>query len=701
MPAKPSEEDRDSRLGDVAGRISDALRRRWKLFSGIALTVCALGVAAVSSMTPQYSATARIRLDRTRSPLASDAQSRRAELTPEAIDTEVMALRSPELAQAITKRHGLHADPEFAGADRAGRADHLVAATVLSHLTVDREAMAYVLQLRFTSTDPVKAATLANAFADGYIERRMIARVGTAERQTQWFRQRLDELGREVMEAEARAADFRASAGIVQSSAGNAMGTVNDQQVAPLASSLASAESDAAAARSNLAAARAQVARGGLDTVSEVLGSAVIADLRRQRAEVLRARGEIDARYGARHPESIRVANQLASLDGQIDAEAQRIIGSLQASAAAAEARAGSLRASLGALEQQRERSTRDAVIAAGLEREAAAKRALYDRTSQMSLESMQASRLSVAQAEVIERAEPPTGPAAPNKPLLYALVLIVAVATGVGTVAVVELSGGGLRSVKEIEDRLGVPVLAVVPRVRAGQNPADVMLERPASMFAESFRIARAAILGTREGRAPKVIAIASPLPAEGKTNVALAFARTLAIGGTRTLLVECDIRRAALRELVRSGSAGPGLVELLRSEAQIDEAIRPGDVANLDQLLVRSPFFKADDPFGEGRMERLMTSLRQRYAHIVLDLPPLIGLADGRPLAALADATALVIKWNATPAPAAASALAWLRADGSNPAGVILTQVDPSAPAVGGLYHHSKLYSDYYRAA
>ncbi|ONF95748.1 GumC family protein [Sphingomonas jeddahensis] len=701
MEGKLRAPEPDARMGDVVARVSDALRRRWMLFIGIVSAVTLIGVLAVASMPPHYTAAARIRLDPSRSPLAGNAQAQRAELTPEAIDTEVMALRSPELAQAITAAHNLRADPEFAPANGTAASGHAVTAALLSHLTVDREAMAYVLQLRFTSADPLKAAALANAFAEGYIDRRMTNRVGTAERQSAWFRQRLDELGREVMEAEASAADYRARAGIVHSSAGPGAGTISDQQVAPLASSLASAESDAAAARSNLAAARAQVARGGMDAVSEVLGSVVIADLRRQRAEVLRARGEIDARYGERHPESIRVANQLASLDGQIDAEAQRVIGSLQASAAAAEARAGSLRASLDMLEHQREHSTRDAVIAAGLEREAAAKRALYERTSQMSLESMQAARLPIAQAEVIERAAPPVRPSAPNKPLLYALVLIVAMAAGMGTVAVIELSGGGLRSIKEIEDRLGVPVLAVVPRVRSGQNPADVMLERPASMFAESLRIARAAILGAREEHVPRVIAITSALPAEGKTTVALAFARTLAIGGTPTLIVECDIRRAVLRELVRSGSSGPGLIEVLRGEADAGEAIRPGDVTNLDQLLVRSPFFKADDPFGEGRMERLIAGLRDRYGHIVLDLPPLIGLADGRPLAALADATAVVIKWNATPAPAAASALSWLRTDGSNPVGVILTQVDPAAPAVGGLYHHSKLYSDYYRAA
>lgn len=709
MEVRHEADEYEARLADVISVVRDTIRRRWKILAAVTAAVFLVGVLAVSFMTPKYTSTAKVRLDPSRNPLANNAQATRAELTPEAIETEVTAIRSLDLARSIVRAYGLSGDPEFTkeiegnvgNIGTTETRENALAAAVLSHLTVDREKLTYVLNVRFTSVDSLKAAKLANAFADGYIESRTTNKVGTAERQSEWFQQRLEELGKQASEAEARAADYRARAGIVESSVANrTAGTINDQQVAPLASSLATAESDAAAARSNLAAARSQVARGGLDAVSEVLGSAVIADLRRQRAEVLRSRGEVEARYGERHPESIRVRDQLAALDAQIQAEARRVVGALQATASAAEARADSLRGSLTQLERERERSARDSVTAASLEREAAAKRALYDKMSQMSLESAQAARLSIAQAEVIDRAEPQPRPTSPNKPLLYALSLLVALAAGAGTIAVMEMTSGGFRSVEEVQDQLGIPVLAVVPKVPKGQNPADLMLERPTSMFAESYRIARAAVLGVKGTRSPKVIAITSSLPAEGKTTSAVAFARTLATAGARTLLVECDIRRAAVRQIVRTPVPAVGLVEVLHGEASVDEAIHPGDVPNLDQVLVLSPYFSAENLFGEGRMEQLLATLRERYDQIVLDLPPLMGLADGRFLAVLADATTLVIKWNSTPVAAAVSSLNWLRSDGSNPVGALYTQVDPSAQAVGGLYYYSKQYSDYYQA-
>ncbi len=113
---------------------------------------------------------------------------------------------------------------------------------------------------------------------------------------------------------------------------------------------------------------------------------------------------------------------------------------------------------------------------------------------------------------------------------------------------------------------------------------------------------------------------------------------------------------------------------------------------------MLVRSPYFSSGDLFGDGQMKEILDSLRGRYDKIVLDLPPLVGLADGRFLAVMADATALAVRWNSTPPQAAASAVAWLKSDGANPVGVIYTMVDTSSEVIGGLYY-SKKYSAYYQ--
>src|SRR5699024_7962317 len=102
----------------------------------------------------------------------------------------------------------------------------------------------------------------------------------------------------------------------------------------------------------------------------------------------------------------------------------------------------------------------------------------------------------------------------------------------------------------------------------------------------------------------------------------------------------------------------------------------------------------------FGGEGLQELLDYLRARYDAIVLDLPPLVGLADGRYIAVQADAVALIVRWGGTPPQAAASAVNWLRSDGANPVGVIYTMVDTNAEAIGGLYY-SKKYSAYYQEA
>jgi Mrp family chromosome partitioning ATPase len=115
---------------------------------------------------------------------------------------------------------------------------------------------------------------------------------------------------------------------------------------------------------------------------------------------------------------------------------------------------------------------------------------------------------------------------------------------------------------------------------------------------------------------------------------------------------------------------------------------------------VLVSAPYFSSEDLFGNDGVRKVLEELREKYDFVVLDLPPLVGLADGRFIAALADATVLIVRWSSTPPQAAASAVGWLQSDGSNPIGVIYTMVDSAAEAIGGLYY-SKKYTQYYRAA
>lgn len=706
MKVSPNVANYEARLADVLRTARDVIRRRLLMLLIVAGLVTAIGVVLTLRITPVFTGVARVQIDPTRNPLRS-ANEAQAQLASEAIETEVSVANSVAVARTVVQRLNLDKDPEFIeGLDEAiasgkltkvGRSDAVVT-RVRQQLAVSREKLTYIIAIRFTSKDPTKAARIANAFATAYLDAKVGSNIGTAERQFSFFQKRLNELGNEARAADAKVAQYKSQYGILSGGQNNPQTTIVDQQIAPLAIQLAQADAAAASARAELAQAQSQVRSGRIDAVSDVLTSTTIQDLRSQRAQVARALGEIEDRYGPRHPETARVRDQLAQVDRLLREESARVIRSLQSQAASATAMSSSLRSDMRNLEGRQVESVRASVIADSLQREADGAHTAYDRMAQLAFETRQASQNSIAQAKIVDAADAPQMPSWPNRPLLMLLSLLVGVGAGIAVITVQELMVSGMRSVEDVENELGIPLLGAVPAMRKVARPADLLVEKPTSQFAEALRNARASIMGVKSDVKPKVIALTSAMPSEGKTTTALSLARTMAMNGQRTIILDVDVRRAQLRQILGTTSNGPGTVEVLRGETSYEQAIEASGLENLDQIIVNKPYFSSENLFGNDSMPNLLEELAERYEVIVLDLPPLLGLADGRFLAALADAVVMVIKWDATPQHAVSTALNSLRADGSNVIGAIYTMVDSSSESVGAYYYYSKKYSAYY---
>ena len=687
------------------------LRRRLPvilLVAGCAFAVFLLGIVLT---VPKYQAQTLLRIDPTHSPLAVAQGGTDTNVNAETIETEVSILQSEALAREVVRRLDLGNYREFNGvlekAAASRRLDEddklsLVASEVTKHLSVSRDRLSYLIAINFESEDALTAAKVANTYAEAYLDMTVGSRMGTAQRQADWFQKRMATLAKEVNEADARLAQYKAGAGIVE---GGQNGTVADQQIAPLSAQLTSAQAAAAAARPELAAARQQVSNGGIEAVSKVRDSAVIADLRRQRAEVLRDMAELTTRYGEKHPQVVQVRQQLNSIDAQIRAEAERVIASIEAETKAAVARVASLETSMNSLEAQRERNARVSVGAQSLERDAVNKRQAYDRMAQIAMETTQAAQNSIPQAEIVDRATVPTHPKWPGKTMLAIFAVIVSACLGASAAIVLELLAPGVQTASEVESRFNLRVLATLPlagrrnwfKRKSQVRPPDKLLEEPAGAFAESARNAHVSIVGLRSNSSPQIVAITSSLPGEGKTSSALSIARVAALGGIRTLLVDCDLRRAAVREYM-DNVGEIGMAEVLKGQATLDQAIQADIQPRLDILPVVEPDYSADNLFGGAGVPALLQEIRSRYELIVLDLPPVIGLTDTRFVCALADAVILAIKWRATPVTAIESAVTTLSADAVKLKGVLLTMVDPASETAGASYYASS-YAPYYQ--
>lgn len=696
--------------GDAATLIKstiDVLRRRWLVMAIAALVTFLLFATLIMLLPASYQAVAEVQLDP--KPIAANGVSPDQSISvpdQSAIDTEVSVMGSRDAARAVVKQFHLDSDAEFTkGLDKgpplsAAERGEVIVTKVLKKLSVAREKTTYIIDVGFTSSDADKSAAIANAFAENYMKATVARRSGMAEQRYSWLYARRAQAATAANAADAALAQYEARTGIVNS---GVQGTITDQQVAPLSMQLATAKSDDAAARSNLAVARSHMSRGGATGASGVLNSPAIQQLRANRAQVQQTLSELSTRYGPRHPQTIQAEQQLIAVDSQIKEEAQRIIGELQAKASAADAQAGSLSGDLARLRAEQAGDARSAAQAESLKRDADTKHNAYNNLSGLIQQAESLKDNSIPQGYISQRATAPARPTSPKRALLFIIAVLFAGALGLGIITVQELMSPAILAQSDLERRIGVKYIASAPQLgrkavqgQGLKSAADTLLAKPMSEFGEAFRVVRSSLMLGGD-QAQQVIAVTSALPGEGKTTTSLSLARVGAMAGDRTLLIDCDIRRAGLSRTRRRPAIG--LVEVLGGKATLADAIMADQVPNLDLLTIARPSFLPDDVFGSGAMRSLLDEVRGHYDRIILDTAPMLSVADARALTVLADAVVLVVRWNSTPRNAVQTAVEWLRVDHARLAGAMLSMVSPKSESMGGLYHARK-YGQYYQA-
>ncbi|WP_066480329.1 MULTISPECIES: GumC family protein [unclassified Sphingomonas] len=687
-------------------QLFDILVRRWLLIAGITVVVLAAAIAGTFFVTPQFDATGRMRIDPTERLITGENEQRSN--SPQAdqsrLDTEVQIIRSRGVAEQVVRNLNLANNEDFVDRATYARGPEAVVEEAITSLRnrvdVSREDTNYIVNVTTRLSDPELAAAVTNELMQQYIDTSVRRRTGAAAQQSRFLDDRLNTLASELRQLEAQIASYRGRSGIVE---GGLAGTVTDQQIAPLSTQLAQAEAQAAAARANLAAAREQTDRGAIGAVSSVLSSNVIADLQRQRAEALREKAEIDARYGDRHPESIRVTQQLTSIDQSLREEARRIVAGLESTARSAEASAASLRNQLAQLRGQQAADNRASVTAESLEREAKAKQALYEQLSLTAQRTGEEQRNRESSAVIIEQAVPPLEPSVPNKPLFAVLGAIMGIILGLAAALVVEFMTSVIRTADDIEYHLRIPFITSVPylnrrALRGAPDAVGYVVDNPMSSFAEAMRAIRNSLM--LDAREPRVIAVLSSLPGEGKTTTSVGLGRIMAISGDSVILVDCDERRGGLKGIgVEGGHGGVGAV--LRGEARAADEIIQDDRTGMHILPMRTAPSGTVDLFSGAAMRKLIDELRTRYRFVILDNAPTLAVADSRIVAALADTSIFVIKAEQTAVHAARAALGLLRQDGSDVMGAVLSMASVGRRRLGKrdpsyYYHRYREYRD-----
>jgi capsular exopolysaccharide synthesis family protein len=198
----------------------------------------------------------------------------------------------------------------------------------------------------------------------------------------------------------------------------------------------------------------------------------------------------------------------------------------------------------------------------------------------------------------------------------------------------------------------------------------------------------------------APKVIAVTSALPREGKSTTSICLARTIANTGARTVLVDCDARRRSVSETLLPED-WRGLMGYLAGETSLDQALHPDSRTELQVLGFNTADGSGSDLFTEGKLTHLLNELSERFDVILMDTAPVLGIAETRAVAAAADVVLLLARWRSTSIKAADTAVEILLGSGAKLEGAALTIVDVRHYASTGqqdVYSYHRKFAGYY---
>ncbi len=730
---------------DLDGLIA-IVRRQWRVAGLCVAVFVALGIGYMLTAMPRYAARTSVLIDRGNRQVVEQLSTIGGVLDDEAsVLSQVELLRSETIGLSAIDSLKLQDDPDFMagrrnlvlaaasamrsifdvrqwlGGDGQSRLDQIEAkrrqalAKLLDNLKVARVGRSYVLEISYTATSPQLAAAVANAIADAYLTDKLDAKYDATRRAGDWLQRRIEELRQRSLESDLAVQRFRAANGLV--TANDKL--VSDQQLAELNSALIVARADTARARARSDRIEAIIASGETDAVvTDALESSVIGSLREKYLDASKREAEISRRLGRDHVQAVRLRQEMAEYNRLMFDELRRIARSYQSELEVARSRERQI--------TQGVRNATDVSVAAGetqvqlreLERAAETYRNLYQTFLQRYQEAVQQQSFPVTEARVISRAVPPAGASEPRLSLVLAICLALGCAAGGVAGAFREFRDRFFRTGEQVRDVLGLEYLGSVPLVELppGRRPpagpargevwrktemSGFATEHPSSAFAETLRSARIAA-DVHIDKPCKVIGFVSVLPGEGKSTIAMNFARALA-RSARVLLIDADLRNPGATRALGS-HAEEGLLEVLL-EGRVPASVMladPDTGLKFLPVVVTRRMPHSSELLASSAMARLLVRLGAEFDYIVLDLPPLGPVVDARAVASRVDGFVMVVEWGGTSRKAVRDTLNAEPQIAGRCLGVMLNKVDGSRMKLyegyGSPDYYASRYARYY---
>ncbi|HZO80778.1 MAG TPA: polysaccharide biosynthesis tyrosine autokinase [Candidatus Binataceae bacterium] len=639
------------------------------------------------------------------------------------IKTQTEILQSRTLAAQVVRNLGLDRNPAFAGGKSGslslaglfnnlrlwahnltspatpnphgsrvgllGVAPELIDAYLggLSILPVKSTSM---VDIRYSSTDPVLAARVANAHAEAYIARGIELHSQASHSAEKFLNQKLIEIKEQLERSEIALNDYRRKKNIIPgltSLDGKDAVVVN--RLADLSKDLTKAEVE----RIGLESQVEMIRKHQYSSLPQVMDDKLVQEMETQLNKLYAQDASLANQFTAAYPPLAQLRAQEAALKAHINQQVQAAVDQIQAGYNQAVEKERELKAEI---QDERENTLRlnDAAVQyAILQRDVDTNRQLYNAVLKRLKDVGVEAEAQTSNVSIVDKATAPRIPTSPKKLRDLMVASLLGLCGALGLAFLLDYLDNTLKDPEEAERYLRLPNIGIIPEFsrlnsstygpkgyaplasalsaaldggraakalvngngngngRRAAPVRELVTDHGAySAMGEAYRNLRTALLLSRAGAPPKVTLVTSALAGEGKTVTAVNTAAMLAQLNARVLLIDADLRRPRCHRVLGVENH-LGLTEVLTGVRDLHDLIRPSGIESLFLLSSGSVPPNATELLGSSKMHQVLTELQQIYDYIVIDSPPVIPVSDALLLSTIADGVLLVTNASRTP--------------------------------------------------
>ena len=691
------------------------IRRNLFLIIGTIAAALLAGLAISLLMTPKFVATALVQIDQSADRILGDSETVQPDVAIQDADrflqTQIDVLNSRTMAVRVARSLNLVGNEEFFAEmnkklpEQTGAVDYNKALTeatiklIQDNIWINLPRNSRVVSISFESPSPELSARVANAYAENFIAYNLQRKYNSSEYAREFLSDQLAEAKNRLESSEQALNSYARSAGLIitDSPAGDTNGetsrsqSLNSSSLVLTNTALVDAATDRAEAE-----ARWQAVRNVPPlSIPEVLANNAVQTLLQERANAASALRQERTRHLDEHPTVLELQAQVAELDQQVGELASQIKRSIFLQYQSAQRREDEIKGQVDRFRNVNEREQDLGVQYGILARETETNRVLYEGLLQRYKDVSAAAGIATNNVSMVDEANAPVFPSSPNLLINLALALVGGIVLAGGLVVLREQLDDSIRVPEDLEHKLGLSPLGSVP-VYEGDDTIEEALEDTKSHVAEAFNSIRTALLYSTSHGVPDCLSVTSSEAGEGKTTCSYALAKAFGRLGKSVVLVGADIRRPSIHKLMGVDNES-GLTDLLVSERHPHDFVVKTAHENVSLLPAGPTPPNPTDLLGGSRIKEVIGMLREEFDLVLIDGPPVLGLADALILGQIADGVLFVVESNRGSRGHTKSALRRLRHANANLLGGILTKVDSKRLGSSYGYYYEQDYYNY----